>query len=458
MSDPDSSGARPHDEVSTTDRAFKSSEDAIKLHPFYRGKVQLLPKCPVRGLEDFAIWYTPGVAAPCRNIAEDRELVWEYTNRANSVAVVSDCTRVLGLGDIGPEAGLPVMEGKALLFKYLGGVDAIPICLDTKDPDEIVRTVSLLEPSFGAVNLEDISQPKCFRILERLRQTMGIPVWHDDQQGTATVLVAALVNALKVVGKDLAHVRLALVGFGAANVSIYRLLKQAGVDPGGVVACDSAGVLHPERHDIEERQDQFPEKWAACEESNGDQVRGGIAETLRGADVCVAFSSSGPGVIDPAWVTGMASEPVVFACANPVPEIWPWDAKRAGAVVVATGRSDFANQLNNSLGFPGIFRGVLDVRASTITDGMAMAAAFALAGFAEERGLTPEYVLPTMDEWEVYPHVATATAVAAQREGIAALTTSEAELLKRARTVIANARAASDLLFREGLIPSPPPE
>jgi len=271
--------------------------------------------------------------------------------------------------------GLTVPLREPHPFKYLGGVDAVPICLDTKDPDEIVRTVGVLQPSFGAVNLEDIAQPKCFRILERLRATMHIPVWHDDQQGSATVLLAGLMNALKVVGKDLGEVRLALVGFGAANVSVYRLLKAAGVDPAAVVACDSKGVLHPGRDDLERNQVQFPEKWLACEESNEARITGGIADALRGADACIAFSASGPGVIDPAWISEMAPNPVVFACANPMPEIWPWDAKAAGAAVVATGRSDFPNQVNNSLGFPGIFRGVLDVRASTITDGMAMAAA-----------------------------------------------------------------------------------
>ena len=437
-------------------KAAKPSVDALRLHPFYRGKMQVLPKCPVRGLDDFAIWYTPGVAAPCLAIKEDPALVWDYTNRANAVAIVTDGTRVLGLGDIGPEAGLPVMEGKALLFKYLGGVDAFPVCLDTRDPEEIIRTVAILQPSFGAVNLEDIAQPKCFRILDRLRSTMRIPVWHDDQQGSATVLLAGLMNALKVVGKDLNRVHLVLVGFGAANVSVYRLLKAAGVDPGAIVACDRGGVLHRGRVDLERNQTHFPEKWQACEESNGAGLTGGVADALRGADACIAFSSSGPGVIDPAWIRDMAHDPVVFACANPVPEIWPWDAKAAGAAVVATGRSDFPNQLNNSLGFPGIFRGVLDVRASTITDGMAMAAARSLADYAEEHRLEPDRILPTMEDWEIYPRIAAATAIQAQREGVATLQADEADLLKSARNIIAQARQATDTLYRNGLIPTVP--
>lgn len=437
-------------------KAAEPAADALRCHPFYHGKIQILPKCPVRGPADFSIWYTPGVAAPCSAIEKEPQLVWEHTNKGNSVAVISDGTRVLGLGDIGPEAGLPVMEGKALLFKYLGGVDAVPICLDTKDPDEIVRTVTILQPSFGAVNLEDISQPKCFRILEQLRSRMRIPVWHDDQQGTATVLMAGLVNALKIVEKDLRRVRIALVGFGAANVSVYRLLRTAGVDPGAVIACDSTGVLHPGRGDIEEHQDRFPEKWQACRESNADRITGGIREALRGADVCIAFSRPGPGIIEPAWIADMANAPVVFACANPAPEIWPWDAKDAGATVVATGRSDFPNQLNNSLGFPGIFRGVLDVRASTITDSMAMAAAYGLSGFAETVGLGPDHILPTMSEWEVYPHVAAATAMEAQRAGVAAVEIGAAELLEKARALISSAREETELLYREGLIKPPP--
>jgi len=245
----------------------KPAEDALRLHPFYRGKMQVMPKCAIRGLEDFAIWYSPGVAAPCRAIQADPDLVYAHTNKGNSIAIVTDGTRVLGLGDIGPEAGLPVMEGKAMLFKYLGGVDAVPICLATKDPDELVRTVKLLEPTFGGINLEDIAQPKCFRVLERLRERLPIPVWHDDQQGTATALLAGLLNALKVVGKDLGRIRIAMVGMGAANVAGYRLLTASGVEPGAIVACDRTGILHRQRHDIEADQARFPDKWRVCRET-----------------------------------------------------------------------------------------------------------------------------------------------------------------------------------------------
>jgi malate dehydrogenase (oxaloacetate-decarboxylating) len=434
----------------------KPAEDALRLHPFYRGKLQVMPKCAIRGLEDFAIWYSPGVAAPCRAIQADPDLVYAHTNKGNSIAIVTDGTRVLGLGDIGPEAGLPVMEGKAMLFKYLGGVDAVPICLATKDPDELVRTVKLLEPTFGGINLEDIAQPKCFRVLDELRRQMGIPVWHDDQQGTATALLAGLLNALKVVGKDLGRIRIVMVGIGAANVAGYRLLTTSGVEPGAIVACDRKGILHRGRHDIEADQERYPDKWRVCRDSNADGLAGGIAEALRGADVCAAFSASGPGIIKPEWVRGMARDAIVFACANPVPEIWPWEAKAAGARVVATGRGDFPNQLNNSLVFPGLFRGVLDVRARTITDGMARAVARELAAFAEARTIGEEDILPRMDEWEVFPRVAVAAGLAAQEEGVARLTKGREALHADAARIMRNARDAVALLMREGLIAPPP--
>ena len=437
-------------------RAGKPAEEALRLHAFYRGKLQVLPKCAIRGLPDLAVWYSPGVAAPCRAIQADPELVYRHTNKGNSVAVVSDGTRVLGLGDIGPEAGLPVMEGKAMLFKYLGGVDAFPLCLATKDPDELIRTVELIEPAFGGINLEDIAQPKCFRVLDALRQRLHIPVWHDDQQGSATGLLAGLLNALEVVGKDLRRVRIAMVGMGAANVAGYRLLTSSGVEPGAIVACDRQGILHRSRRDIEAKQHVFPDKWRVCLESNGDGRIGGIAEALRGADVCAAFSASGPHIIEPEWVRGMAQDAIVFACANPVPEIWPWEAKAAGARVVATGRGDFPNQLNNSLVFPGLFRGALDVRARTITDGMARAVAHELARFARARSIQAEDILPRMDEWEVFPRVAAAAGLAAQEEGIALVSKSWEALHAEAARTMREAREAVGLLMQGGLIAKPP--
>jgi malate dehydrogenase (oxaloacetate-decarboxylating) len=436
----------------------RPDRDALYLHPFYHGKIQVMPKCPVRDLSDFAVWYTPGVAAPCRDIQEHPEQVFEHTNKGNTVAIVTDGTRVLGLGDIGPEAALPVMEGKALLFKYLGDVDAVPICLDTKEPDTFIQAIKLLEPAFGGINLEDIAQPKCFQILDTLRAQMDIPVWHDDQQGTATVVMAALINALKVVEKEIGDIRIAMIGVGAANVANYRMITNAGVDPGKVIACDLGGILHPGRHDIEERQDEFTDAWKICLESNRMHIRGGIAEAMRGADVCIAFSCPDPELIHPEWVSEMADDAVVFACANPTPEIWPWVAEEAGAAIVATGRGDFPNQLNNSLCFPAIFRGVLDVRARHITDGMQMAAASELARFAEQQGLHEKRILPRMDEWEVFPRVAVATAMQALAEGVARRTRTKVELDATAHRKIREARESLAALVDAGVIAPAPRE
>ncbi|OPY05009.1 MAG: NAD-dependent malic enzyme [Syntrophaceae bacterium PtaB.Bin038] len=438
-------------------RAAKPSRDAMRMHPFYRGKLQVAPKCAIRDFSDFSIWYSPGVAAPCRDIQANPEKVFEHTNKGNLIAVVTNGTRVLGLGDIGPEASLPVMEGKAILFKFLGGVDAVPIALRTKDPDTFIRTVKLLEPAFGGINLEDISQPECFRILDTLRAEMNIPVWHDDQQGTACVILAGLVNALKIVGKRLQDARIVLFGIGAANVATYRLLKGAGAETANIIAVDSKGTLHRGRADIEARQRDFAVKWQICRETNGGNVVGGVADAMRGADAFIGASTPGPGVIRPEWVRAMAKDAVVFPCANPVPEIWPWEAKEAGARIVGTGRSDFPNQINNSLVFPGIFRGVLDVRARTITDEMAIAAALEIARVAEERGLTGESIVPSMDDWEIYPRGAVAAALKAQEQGITLLRKTREELYAEATAVIRRAREMAGVLMKEGLI-APVPE
>jgi len=439
-------------------KARKPAEDAMRLHPFYRGKMQTISKCAVRDFNDFAIWYTPGVAAPCRAIQEDKEKVYEYTNKWNTVAVVSDGTRVLGLGDIGPEAGMPVMEGKALLFKYLGGVDAVPICLDTKDPDEIIRTVKLLQPSFGGINLEDISNPKCFYILDTLRKDkeMKIPVWHDDQQGTAAVTLAGLVNALKVVDKKKEKISLTMIGVGAANIAISRVLFAAGFKPENTIFVDSKGILHTGRADLEAKQAENPYKWDLCQRTNPEKRTGDIAEALRGADICISLSKSGPGTIEPEWVKGMAKDAIIFACANPIPEIWPWEAKEAGARIVATGRSDFPNQVNNSTGFPAIFRGTLDVKARTITDEMCIAAAYELAKYAEDKGISEDYISPTMDESEAFIREAVAVGMKAIEQGVAREKPTREELTKRAEKMIKESREATALLMKSGLIPPAP--
>jgi malate dehydrogenase (oxaloacetate-decarboxylating) len=392
------------------------------------------------------------VAAPCSEIAANPEKVYEYTNKWNTVIVVSDGTRVLGLGDIGPKAGLPVMEGKALLYKYLGGVDAVPIMLDTKDPDAIINTVLMLQPGFGGVNLEDISNPKCFYILDTLREKAEIPVWHDDQQGTATVTLAGLMNALKVVGKEMSEVKIAFIGAGASNVACSRLIFGWGADPSKCFIVDSKGILGTHRKDLEMRKSEYVDKWRLCQSTNHEGRQGDIPDAMRGVDVVIALAKSGPGVIHPDWVRSMAKDAIVFACANPVPEIWPWEAKDAGAAVVATGRSDFPNQVNNSLGFPGIFRGALDVRARTITDEMCFAAAQAMADQVSDN-LTPDQILPNMDDWEVFPREAAAVAMKAIEQGIASLSLTYDEEYKQAMKIIKRSRDLTRTMMDEGFIP-----
>jgi malate dehydrogenase (oxaloacetate-decarboxylating) len=436
-------------------KAEQPSKDALRLHPFYRGKIEVIPKCRIRDFNDFAIWYTPGVASPCKKIHRDIDIAYEMTNKWNFVAVVSDGSRVLGLGDIGPEAGLPVMEGKALLYKYLGGVDAFPICLDTKEPEEIIKAVKWLQPTFGGINLEDISHPKCFHILDTLRQEMEIPVWHDDQQGTACVTVAGLLNAVKIVGKKMEDIRVAQIGAGAASIAIARLIIKAGVKSENIIAVDSKGILHKDRGDRAMLQKKYKQKWHLCETTNVEGVRGDIKEAMEGADVVISASKPGPGVIKKEWIKNMANDAIVFAEANPIPEIWPWEAKEAGARIVATGRSDFPNQVNNSLGFPGIFRGALDIRATKITDEMCIEAAKELAKVAEDKGIHEDYIVPNMDEWEVFPREAVAVGSKGIEQGVARIKRSAKERFKMAEVIIKKARDEVQLLMKEGFIEDP---
>ncbi len=436
------------------EKAYEPQRLAEIYHPFYQGKVEVTPKCAVRDFDDFSIWYTPGVAQPCKIIKENPLEVFNHTNRWNTIAVVSDGTRVLGLGNIGPEAGLPVMEGKALLFKYLGGVDAFPLCIGTKDPEEIIKFVKWVAPSVGGINLEDIEKPKCFYILGRLRAECDIPVWHDDQQGTATIVAAGLLNAAKMVGKKLGELKVAMIGAGAANIAIARVLVTAGVDKRKIVMTDSKGTLHPGREDIDSHAEWT--KWDMCVNSNAEGVVGGHKEAMAGADACIAASRPGPGTITKEEVAGMADNSIVFATANPIPEIWPWEAKEAGADIVATGRSDFPNQVNNSLGFPGIFRGTLDVRAKTITDEMVLAAAYELAQTAEDNGLRPDYIVPSMDEWEVFPREAVAVGLKAIEQGIARVRHTREELFEKAENMIRRSREMTQDLMRTGFIRMPP--
>lgn len=435
------------------EKAKEPGRAAVEMHAFYQGKMSTIPKCTIRDINDFAVWYTPGVAEPCRVIAESPEEIYRLTNKGNTIAVISDGTRILGLGDIGPEAGLPVMEGKCLLFKYLGGVDAVPIMLDAKDPDIFIETVLRLQPGFGGINLEDIAQPKCFRILDELREKAHIPIWHDDQQGTATVTLAGLMNALKVVGKKKEDIRITFVGSGAAGSACARLIFAWGVNPETATVVDENDILGKFRTDFMEGTPAHK----LCQTTNVEGRQGGIKEALQGSDVVIAYSKPGPGTIKPEWVSDMAEDSIVFTCANPVPEIWPWEAEAAGAAVVATGRSDFPNQVNNTLCFPAIFRGVLDVRASTISDEMCFASAEALANASD--GPMDEYnILPKLTESAIFPLQAAAVGLKAQEQGLAQLQMSREQLLEHAKKVISTAQTATNALMQSGYIPTYPEE
>ncbi len=427
-------------------------EISRRIHLDYRGKIEVAPKVPITRLKDFAIYYTPGVAGPSKDIANDKDLSFEYTLRWNYAAVISDGTRVLGLGNIGPEAGLPVMEGKALLFKYLGGVDAIPLVINARDPEKFIEVVKAVEPSFGAINLEDIESPKCFYILDKLNEILDIPVWHDDQQGTALVTLAGLINALKVVGKKLDQVRIAFIGAGAANLNNFKYIVKAGGDPSKMILVDINGILHMNRPDIEEIKEKNPWLYEAVKITNPEGRTGGIPEAMKDADVVIAASAPGPGIIKKEWIKQMADDPILFTLANPVPEIWPWEAKEAGARIVATGRSDFPNQINNSLGFPAVFRGVLTVRARKMTDEMFLAAAYAIARYAEKKGLSEEYIVPTMEETEMYVEEAIAVAEKAIEIGVARRKISRNELEQEIRELVMRPKKYMEIALNNGYI------
>ena len=386
------------------------SKESLKKHYEWRGKLEIVPRAPVDDRESLSLAYTPGVAQACLEIQKDENLSYDLTRRWNTVAVVTDGTAVLGLGDIGPVAGMPVMEGKCVLFKAFGGVDAIPLCVASKDVDEIVNTVVLLEGSFGGVNLEDISAPRCFEIERKLKERCSIPIFHDDQHGTAVITLAGLTNALKLVKKNLPEVRIVINGAGAAATAITKLLISAGaVD---VTLCDRSGAIYNGR-----QNHMNPAKQEIADLTNPQRRQGSLAEVLKGADVFIGVSA--PGAVTTHMVKTMNRDAIIFACANPTPEIFPEDAKAGGAAVISTGRSDYPNQINNVLAFPGIFRGALDVRASDINDEMKIAAANALAGLISDEELSADYIIPAAFDVRVKDAVAEAVKAAAYKTGVA---------------------------------------
>lgn len=381
---------------------------SLKMHEENKGKVEVISKVKIKDRDDLSTAYTPGVAEPCRKIRDNKADVYKYTCKGNMVAVVSDGTAVLGLGDIGPEAAIPVMEGKAILFKEFGGVDAFPICLDTKDVDEIVETVKRIAPVFGGINLEDISAPRCFEIERRLKEELDIPVFHDDQHGTAIVVSAGLINALKLVGKDFDKANVVINGAGSAGISICKLLLQLGI--GNVVLVDKQGALCPGQEWMNSAQADM------AEITNKDRQTGNLAEIMKGKDVFIGVSA--PNIVTAEMVASMATDPIVFAMANPTPEIMPEEAKKGGVRVMATGRSDYPNQINNVLVFPGIFRGALDAKATGITEEMKMAAAKAIASIVTDEKLNEEYIIPGAFDDRVAKVVAKAVADEAHKLGI----------------------------------------
>lgn len=431
-------------------------------HTFYGGKMQTVPKCGIYGMNWFNVWYTPGVSKISTTIRDNNDASFALSNRGNMVAVVSDSTRVLGDGDCTPPGGLGVMEGKAMIMKYLGGIDAVALCVDSRnekgkhDADKIIQFVKMAQPSFGAVNLEDISQPNCFKVLDELREACDIPVWHDDAQGTACVTLAGLLSALKLAGKKLSEAKIVLLGAGASNTTIARLILSDGGSGSNMVIFDSHGALHAGREDIK-KDTAYYRKWELCLKTNPQRINT-MEEAMKGADVLIALSTPGPDTVKREWVRTMAPKSIVFACANPVPEIWPFAAKEEGAFIVATGRGDFPNQVNNSICFPGILKGALLVRSKKITDGMAIRCAHSIAEFSEKRGITPDNIIATMEETDVFAQEAADVAMQAIKEGVARVQMTWEEVYQRAKADILASRSLVEDMKQEGHIQQPPTE
>ena len=435
---------------------------SLKLHKFYRGKLKTQVKVPLTDKDLLDLWYTPGVSGISVETKKDQQNSFLYTNRANKVAIVTDSTRVLGDGDCGPSGGLGVMEGKALLMNYLGGLDAVPLCIDSRDElgrksvKKLIDFVMMIAPSFGAVNLEDISQPNCFLALEDLRKNCNIPVWHDDAQGTACIIIAGLINALKLVNKKIENIKIVLIGAGAANTSVARFLLLSGANPRNLIMFDSNGALSRKRQDIRANPTAFVQ-WDLCKKTNLNQVQT-QEKAFKNADAVIALSKPGPNTFDPKLISTMAQKPITFLCANPVPEIYPEVAKEHGAYIIATGRGDYPNQINNSLCFPSILKGAMLCRAKTITDSMALAASKAIAKRAQELGLKEDFILPSMQDRELYPLTAKAVAAQAIKENINQIKITPAEVYKTVKQDILQNQKELEFLTKNKLVKNFPKE
>ena len=415
------------------DKKADYSKLAINYSKRYGGKIALKPTLKIKSLRDLSIVYTPGIAAVSTAISKDSRLSWDLTWRWNTIFIITNGTRVLGLGDIGPLASLPVMEGKSLIYKEFGGVNAIPIPIETKEVDEFVNVVKNISVTSGGIHLEDIESPFCFEVLERLQQELKVPVWHDDQQGTAAAALAGLINATKLADKDLKKSKIVMIGAGAANIALFRILEKYGIDTGNIIIGDSKGPLYNGRDDTEIIKTTNRWKYEVMKKSNKDSVTD-ADKSFEGADIVIGFSREGS--IKPEWIRKMNSKPIVFADANPNPEISPEEAYKAGAYIVSTGRSDYPNQINNSLIFPALFRGVLDSKAKKIDDYTAIVAAEELAKFAQERGLKKDYIVPNMEERELYPRIASGVAEDLVKRGLSDIKGSREYFYKKAKKII----------------------
>ncbi len=423
---------------------------SVKLARFYKGKINSIPNVPIKKLSDFSVWYTPGIAKVSLDIAANKDESFELTGRWNSVAILTDGTRVLGLGNVGPEAAMPVMEGKALIFNYLGGVNAVPIPIRISSQEEFFKVASALESAFGGFNLEDIESPKCFFLLESLQKALSIPVWHDDQLGTASVILAGLVNSLKIVGKKREDVTIALVGSGAANIATAHLLEAAGFKSGNIIMVDSKGILQPEREDMDQLMLTNPWKYKLAMRTNSQRIKGGIEKAFKGVDAVISASRSDPNFMKQDWIRTMGKDPIVFALANPSPEIWPEKAIEAGAKIVATGRSDFPNQINNSLIFPAVFRGVLDARSKGVNFKVMVTASEEVAAYVENP--TADHIVPSMQDLDLFPKVAAAVAYTTVQEKLARKTDSRQGFYRTAKEIIDTNRQRYSKLLDSGMI------